>query len=62
MNFIITYHPETLAPDLGISGLKNLLKVLENHECNILFTSPNSDKGSDEILELIQIFIKRFKI
>ena len=58
-NFLITFHPETLAPDLGISGLKNVLKVLENYECNILFTSPNPDKGSDQIFEIIQKFIKK---
>ena len=60
-NFLITYHPETLSNDLGISGLDNLLKALLNFECNILFTSPNADKGSDIILDKIQNFVDKNK-
>ena len=58
---LITYHPETLSNDLGISGLDNLLKALLNFECNILFTSPNADKGSDIILDKIQNFVDKNK-
>ncbi len=60
-NFLITYHPETISDDLGISGLENLLNVLSNFSCNILFTSPNSDKGSDIILDLILKAVKENK-
>ena len=60
-NFLITYHPETLSNDLGISGLDNLLKALLNFKCNILFTSPNADKGSDIILDKIQSFVEKNK-
>lgn len=52
-NLLITYHPETNKDDLGISGLENLLNVLCNFTFNILFTSPNADKGSDIILDII---------
>ena len=52
-NFLITYHPETIEEDFGFTGLDNLLNVLSNFTCNVLFTSPNSDKGSDIILERI---------
>ncbi len=57
-NFLITYHPETLSKDLGISSFENLLDVLNNYECNLLFTSPNSDVGSNLILERILNYIK----
>ena len=60
-NFLITYHPETIKDDLGISGLENLLKVLSNFTCNILFTSPNADKGSDIILNRILNAVKENK-
>ena len=52
-NLLITYHPETIRDDLGISGLENLLNVLSKFNYNILFTSPNADKGSDIILDII---------
>ena len=44
-NVLITFHPETLALDYGINGLRNLLKELNKYECNILFTAPNADSG-----------------
>ncbi len=52
-NLLITYHPETLKDDLGIPGFENLLNVLSAFNYNILFTSPNADKGSDLILDII---------
>ena len=60
-NFLITYHPETIKDDLGISGLDNLLNVLSSFPCNILFTSPNADKGSDIILNRILKAVKENK-
>ena len=58
-NCLITFHPETLSKDFGISGFTNLLKVLEEYDCKILFTAPNSDKGSAMIIEKIKNFIKK---
>ena len=55
-NFLITFHPETLSLDLGISNLKNLLSTLANANCNILFTAPNADFGSAKIIGLIKEF------
>ena len=60
-NLLITYHPETNADDLGISGFKNLLDILSKYNCRILFTSPNADTGSDIILKLIHNFVKKNK-
>ena len=60
-SFLITYHPETLASDSGLSGFRNLLKVLKNYNCSILFTSPNADFGSKDIIKLIKEFISNNK-
>ena len=35
------------------------MKVLEEYDCKILFTAPNSDKGSAIIIEKIKNFIKK---
>lgn len=56
-NFVVTFHPETLSADFGISGLENLLKCLKDNNCNVLFTAPNADVGSDLVLKNIKDFI-----
>lgn len=53
-NIIVTFHPETLSPNNGIDGLQYLLKSLELIDCNVLFTHPNADEGSSQILDFIQ--------
>ena len=60
-NLLITFHPETLSEDFGIKGLQNLLECLKKYDCNILFTAPNADVGSDLILNIINNFIKNTK-
>ncbi len=59
INFLVTFHPETLSSDFGIIGFKNLLNILDNYDCNILFTAPNADEGSDLIIEIINIYIQK---
>lgn len=59
INLLITFHPETLSKDFGISGLNNLLKNLEKYNCNILFTAPNADAGSKFILDKISNFVSK---
>lgn len=58
-NFLITYHSETLSKDYGVKGFENLLYILDQFDCNILFTSPNADKGSEKIKELINKFVEK---
>lgn len=60
-NLLITFHSETLSPDLGLALFSNLLEVLKNIDCNILFTAPNADTGSEMIIEKIQNFISQRK-
>ena len=61
INLLITFHSETLSPDLGLTSFSNLLEVLKNIDCNILFTAPNADTGSDKIVEKIKNFISQRK-
>ena len=60
-NLLITFHSETLSPDLGLISFTNLLEVLKSIDCNILFTAPNADTGSDIILKKIKNFISQRK-
>ena len=59
INLLVTFHPETLSKDFGISGFKNLLKVLDKYDFRVLFTAPNSDRGYKLIIENIKSFIKK---
>lgn len=58
---LAAYHPETLAADLGIHGLENLLTVLERIDHRVIFTYPNSDVGSLKIIEKLKIFAAKKK-
>lgn len=58
-NVLITYHPETLLPDRGLAGFKGLLKALEETPCHVLFTHPNADEGSCQLLEQLQDFVRK---
>jgi UDP-hydrolysing UDP-N-acetyl-D-glucosamine 2-epimerase len=49
-NLLVTYHPETLLPDRGVAGFEALLAALAQASCNILFTHPNADEGSHQIM------------
>ncbi len=61
INLLITFHPETLAKDFGVSALDKLLNILDAYDCNILFTAPNSDNGSKLIIDIIKKNIKKNK-
>ena len=59
-NLLVTYHPETMLTDRGITGFKNLLQALVDVSCNILFTRPNADDGSHQINALLDEFVQAF--
>ena len=42
---LVTWHPETLAPEGGAAGLKALLDALNGSERPVLFTGVNADPG-----------------
>ena len=58
-NLLITYHPETLLPDRGVEGFEALLAALEHVPCQVLFTHPNADAGSEALLPRLQAFVER---
>ncbi len=59
-NLLVTYHPETLLADRGMAGFEALLKALADNPCHVLFTHPNADAGSDQILEMLQKFVQQY--
>ena len=64
-NILLTYHPETLAADLGKRGLVALLNALETilqqnaSSLHLLFTHPNADEGGNEFASLVQSFCEK---
>ena len=58
-NLLVTFHPVTLCSDLGVGCFLALLSALEEVECNVLFTHPNADAGSEKLLTLIEDFVCR---
>ena len=56
-NLLVTYHPETLSSDFGISSFEVFLDALACMDCHILFTQPNADTGSTKIRDLISCFV-----
>ena len=56
---LITFHPESLEPDLGLSQLENLLRVLsELDKVQFIFTMPNADPGNRAFASLITSFVE----
>jgi UDP-hydrolysing UDP-N-acetyl-D-glucosamine 2-epimerase len=58
-NLLITYHPETLLADKGLAGFEALLTALEQVPSHVLFTFPNADAGSEQLVERLQKFVQR---
>ncbi|MAV82878.1 MAG: UDP-N-acetylglucosamine 2-epimerase (hydrolyzing), partial [Pelagibacteraceae bacterium] len=59
-NIIVTFHPETLDLNNNNKKFKILLDFLENlKEYRIIFTFPNSDQNSVEIIKLLKISTKK---
>lgn len=60
LNLLVTYHPETLLADLGVAGFEALLSALQQTPCHVLFTHPNADQGSDQLLQRLENFVRRY--
>lgn len=59
-NLLITYHPETAGENLGTEDLDSLLAVLDERETtHLIFTAPNADPGSDEILARLESYCSK---
>jgi UDP-hydrolysing UDP-N-acetyl-D-glucosamine 2-epimerase len=56
---LVTYHPETRAPDYGIAQCERMLLALDKYYkdgYDIIFCGVNNDPGSEEIKELIKAY------
>jgi len=55
---ICTYHPVTLEGEDSVRWqIKNLLEALSKFDLQIVFTRPNAEVGSDEIVNMIKEFV-----
>ncbi len=55
---ICTYHPVTLEGEDSVKWqIKNLLEALSKFDLQIVFTRPNAEVGSDEIVNMIKKFV-----
>lgn len=58
-NLLVTFHPVTLEKLSSAEQFQELLSALDNLEhTKIIFTKPNSDKGNQEIIDLIDNYVK----
>ena len=56
-NFLVTFHPVTLQPDLGVGQLNTLLEVLGSlKDTGFIFTMPNADSGGRVFHKMIISF------
>lgn len=64
INFLVTFHPETIDNNASVQNFKNLIEsLLYFKNANIFVTSPNVDFGCKEILDFLnKIIIKKKNI
>lgn len=59
---MVTYHPVTLLPDSGYSGLTNLLAVLDKYtQYQLIFSYPNADSNNSDLRKLIEEYQEKNK-
>jgi len=59
---LVTYHPVTLGPDSMKRDIDDFISVLdENKALRVIFTMPNSDNGSEVIVDAINEFVRNNK-
>lgn len=57
--FLVTYHPVTRAPDLGLAGAKALVAALAKYpDAAVIYTGVNSDPGHDAISQVLTADLK----
>jgi GDP/UDP-N,N'-diacetylbacillosamine 2-epimerase (hydrolysing) len=60
-NLLVTFHPVTLETGTSAEQFRELLAALsELKNTKIIFTKPNSDDGSAEIFELIDVYVSDY--
>ena len=61
-NLLITFHPVTLENDSTLKQFKELLTALESlKDTQLIFTMPNADTNSRELMKMVKSFVKRNK-
>lgn len=59
---LVTYHPVTLGPDSMKRDIDDFISVLDDNKyLRIIFTMPNSDNGSEVIVDAIYKFVSNNK-
>jgi UDP-hydrolysing UDP-N-acetyl-D-glucosamine 2-epimerase len=60
-NLLVTFHPVTLAPDLGVSQFEELTAALDRlgDQFGILFTRPNADASGRALIARQDAFVER---
>ena len=59
---LVTYHPVTLGPDSMKRDIDDFMSVLDrNKDLRVIFTMPNSDNGSEVIVDAINKFVNNNK-
>lgn len=56
--FLITYHPVTLRDENNEEQIDNILRAILKFEAKYIFTYPNADFGSNDIIKKINYFSK----
>jgi GDP/UDP-N,N'-diacetylbacillosamine 2-epimerase (hydrolysing) len=57
-NLLVTFHPATLEKSSPSHQMRELLKALESlEETKLIFTMPNADTGSRELINMIENFV-----
>jgi len=56
--FLITYHPVTLEADNIETQIDNLLEALKCFDAKFIFTYPNADFGSKQVINRIKKFVE----
>ena len=57
-NLLITFHPETLETATAVAQMSELVAALnELKETQLIFTMPNADTGSRELIKLVEQYV-----
>ena len=58
-SFLVTFHPETLNADSGLSAMEALLAALDEFDGSVVITGTNADPGAGAIREALNAFAAR---
>jgi len=61
-NLLVTFHSVTLLADNGLAEFDALLAALVSTSCHVLFTHPNADKGSCQLIHRMQKFVNQYSL